>query len=378
MTIGGKARKVVITGGHLTPALAVIEELQKRNWEIIFIGRKYATEGDRTLSVEAKLIPQLGIPFYPLTTGKIRRHFDFLAIASLGKIPLGFFRAFFYLLRFRPNIVLSFGGYLSAPVVFSAWLLKIPVVTHEQTTVKGLATKFNSLFAKKIAVSWNVELKEFPQDKTVLTGNPVRKEIFKIDEGIWKALNFERGLPLIFVTGGNQGSHTINMVVGKIIPQLVKIANVFHQSGHLSALGDFEELGRIRASLPPELKRRYYIKKYLTAVEMGTLLNKADLVISRAGANTLTELAALGKPCILIPLPWLYKDEQRKNAKMLKEAGIAEVLPQAQLSEKRLLRLIQKMLNNSSFYQKNSWRAKKLVNLEAAQRIANLLEEVAR
>ena len=369
-------KKVVITGGHLTPALAVIEELQKRGWEIIFIGRKHAAEGDKTLSVEAKIIPKLGIPFFPLNAGRIQRQFTRWTIPALLRIPLGFFQAFGYLRRFRPTVVLSFGGYLSAPVVFSAWLLKIPVVTHEQTTVKGLATKFNSLFAKKIAVSWPASVGEFPPNKVVLTGNPIRKEIFKANQKVWRTLNFEKNLPLIFVTGGNQGSHVINMTVGEIVPSLTKIANVFHQCGHLNALGDFEKLEKVRNNLPAKLKRRYHLKKYLASQEMGTLLCKADLVISRAGANTLTELAALGKPAILIPFPWLYQNEQTKNAQMLAKVGIAEILPQEQLSPSRLLKLIKKMLSNLSFYQKNSPRAKKLVNLKAAKKIADLLEVI--
>ncbi len=371
-------KKIVVTGGHLTPALAVIEELQKRGWEIIFIGRKHAAEGDETLSVEAKIIPKLGIPFFPINAGRVQRQFTRWTIPALLRIPLGFFQAFGYLRRIRPTVVLSFGGYLSAPVVFSAWLLKIPVVTHEQTTIKGLATRFNSLFAKKIAVSWPKSLGDFPSSKVVLTGNPIRKEIFKVDEAIWKALNYEKNLPLVFVTGGNQGSHTINMAIGKIIPSLTIIANVFHQCGHLNALGDFEKLEKIRNNLPAKLKRRYHLKKYLTSHQMGTLLNKADLVISRAGANTLTELAALGKPCILIPFPWLYQNEQMKNAEMLAKVGIAEILLQEQLSPSRLLKLIKKMLGNLSFYQKNSPMAKKLVKIKAAKKIADLVEVVIR
>jgi UDP-N-acetylglucosamine--N-acetylmuramyl-(pentapeptide) pyrophosphoryl-undecaprenol N-acetylglucosamine transferase len=371
-------KKIVITGGHLTPALAVIEELRKRNWEIIFIGRKYAAEGNKTLSVESKVIPSLGIPFFPIQAGKIQRYFNRWTIPALFRLPFGFIQAFFYLRRFKPNVVLSFGGYVSAPVVFSAWLLKVPVITHEQTTVKGLATKFNSIFAEKIAVSWPNSLKEFPKKKVVLTGNPIRKEIFKFNERIWKILNFEKNLPLIFVTGGNQGSHIINKTVGEIIPQLTKTANVFHQCGHLNALGDFEKLEELRNKLPSKLKSRYHVKKYLVVEEMGTILRKAELVISRAGANTLTELAWLGKPCILIPFPWLYQNEQEKNAKMLAQTGIAEILLQKDLSGEKLLHLIRKMLANISLYRKKANLAKKLVRPKANQKIADLVEEVAK
>jgi len=370
------AKKVVITGGHLTPALAVAEELKKRGWEIIFFGRKYAAEGVKTPSVESEIVPKIGIPFYPLAAGRIQRRFTRWTIPAILRIPLGFIQAILYLRKIRPDAVLSFGGYVSAPVVFAGWLMRIPVVTHEQTTVKGLATKFNSLFAKKIAVSWKTNLGDFPPQKVVFTGNPIRKDIFKFNKKIWQELNFEKKLPLVFITGGNQGSYTINMAVGEIIPQLVKIANVFHQCGHLNAFADFERLKDIRNKLPEKLKSRYQVKKYLSGEEMGTLLYKADLVVSRAGANTVAELAALGKPCILIPLPWLYQNEQENNARMLEKVGIAEVLLQKDLSGKNLLRLIKKMLDNLSSYQKNAIKAKKLVCLKAAEKIADLLEEV--
>jgi len=369
-------KKVVITGGHLTPALAVIEELKKRGWEIIFLGRKYASEGVKTPSIESELIPRMRIPFYTLAAGRIQRRFTRWTIPAILRIPIGFFQAILYLRKLRPDVVLSFGGYVSAPVVFAGWLLRIPVITHEQTTVKGLATKFNSLFAKKIAVSWKVNLDDFPSQKVVFTGNPIRKDIFKFSEKFWRELNFEKKLPLVFITGGNQGSHTINVAVGEIIPRLVKRANVFLQCGHLNAFGDFEKLRETRNKLPEKLKSRCRVKKYLSGEEMGTLLYKADLVVSRAGANTITELAALGKPCILIPLPWLYQNEQEKNARMLEKVGIAEVLLQKDLSSESLFQLIKKILKNLSTYQKNAAKAKKLVCLKAAEKIADLVEEV--
>lgn len=367
---------IVITGGHLTPALATIEELEKRKWRVIFIGRKYAAEGDKTPSVEWKVIRERGIPFFSLTTGRIRRYLNIWTIISFLKIPIGFIQAFVYLKRIKPRVVLSFGGYISVPVVFSAWLLKIPVITHEQTTVIGLATKFNSLFAQKIALSWPKTYKEFSSPKVVLTGNPIRRNIFKIDKNFWKSLSFEKGLPIIFVTGGNQGSQVINGAIREIISELLKIANVFHQCGYLKGVNSFDKLKKIQETLPRKIRPRYLIKKYLSTEEMGTILNKADLVISRAGANTITELAALGKPCILIPFPYLYKNEQMRNAEMLVGAGIAEILPQEQLSGKNLLKLIKKMLRNISFYKNNAPRAKSLVDFDAAKRIVDLVEEI--
>lgn len=370
-------KRIVITGGHLTPALAVIDELVKRGgWEIFFIGRKYATEREKTPSIESQIIPKRGIWFASINAGRFFPHFNRYSFLSFLKIPLGFFQAFYYLLRFRPQVILSFGGYVSVPVVLAGWVLRIPALTHEQTTVQGLATKINTRFAKRIAVSWPQSVKQFSKEKVVFTGNPIRKEIFKVNEKMWQILNFPQKLPLVFVTGGNQGSHVINLVVESVLPRLVKIANVFHQCGHLQAGGDFARLQKTRKKLPSNLKKRYHVKKYLTGEEMGTLLNKADLVVCRAGANTLTEIAVLGKPALFIPLPWLYQDEQTKNAQMLVDAGIAEILPQKDLSKKKLYQSINALVQNKNRYEKNAPAAKKLVKLEAAKKIVDEIEAI--
>ncbi|MBU3956912.1 hypothetical protein KKI19_01335 [Patescibacteria group bacterium] len=186
--------------------------------------------------------------------------------------------------------------------------------------------------------------------------------------------DFDKKRPLIFITGGNQGSHIINETTEKIINQLVKDYNVFHQIGHLSS--DFETLERIRQKFSSKLRNRYHCKKYLDSHEMGTFLNKADLVVSRSGANIVTELAALGKPALLIPIPWAYADEQNKNAQLLVEAGTVKILPQDQLTPKRLSQLIKKMISNLNQYKKNSSQAKKLVKLDAAQEIVKLAEKL--
>jgi len=370
-------KKIVITGGHLTPAMAVIDELiNQGGWEIFFIGRKYATEGEKTPSVESQLIPDRGIWFTPINAGRSPRHFNRYTLISLLKVPLGFFQAFYHLFRLRPQLILSFGGYVSVPVVFAGWFLRIPIITHEQTTVRSLATKINSIFAKRIAVSWPQAREQFPKEKVIFTGNPIRKEIFKVNQRVWRILDFPKGLPLVFVTGGNQGSHVINLAVESILPRLLKIANVFHQCGHLQALGDFERLEKDREKLPKKFKERYHVRKYLTAEEMGTLFNKANLVVCRAGANTLTEIAALGKPVLFIPLPWLYQDEQTKNAQMLVEAGTAEILPQKDLSGNTLYQRIDTLIQNLNKYEKSAVAAKKLVKLDAAQRIVREIERI--
>jgi len=373
--VAKKDRKIAITGGHLTPALAVIEELQQRGgWQILFFGRKHTAEGDQTPSMESQIIAEEEIPFVPIEAGRIQRRFTRHTIPALLKIPLGFIQAFYYLVKFHPDIILSFGGYVSVPVVVAGWILGIPSVTHEQTTVKGLATRLNSLFVKNIAVSWPQTVKEFPVGKVVLTGNPIRQDIFKVREKFWRTLDFYKDMPSVFITGGNQGFHLLNEIVNKVLPKLLQKTNLFHQCGHLDATGDFEKLEIAKQRLPVRLRGRYHVKKYLTTQEMGTFLNYADLIVCRAGANTITELAVLGKPALLIPIP--YASEQIQNAQMLANAGIAQILPQNELSPESLVSSINKMLESIAFYQDNAAKAKKLVDLSASKKIVDLLGEV--
>lgn len=372
-----RLKKIVITGGHLTPAVAMIEELRRRGgWEIFFFGRKHAAEGDPSPSPESQIIAKLGIKFIPITAGRLQRRFTRWTIPSLFKIPIGLLQSFYWLQQIKPDVVFSFGGYLSVPVVFAGWILKIPSITHEQTMIKGLATSINSLFVKKVAVSWPESIGLFPKQKVVVTGNPFRKSFLsKPNEKIWKTLKYPAGLPLIFIGGSNQGSHVINLAVSKILPKLVAFTNVFHQCGHLRSLNDFEMLSSEREKLDLVSRRRYHVRPYIQDEEIAALMQKADLVVGRAGANFLTEICFLGKPALLIPIPWLLHDEQGKNARMVKRIGLAEILPQGQLTSETLLAGIKMMLKRRDHYLATAPSARETVALGAAKRLADLAQE---
>jgi len=362
-------KKVVITGGHLTPAVALISGLKKEGgWQIFYFGRKYAMEADKTPSAESQVVPSYDVPFFPITTGRLQRHFTRYSIPSLLKVPIGFFQSLFLLLRIRPDAIVSFGGYVSIPAVVAGFLLQIPILTHEQTTVFGLASKVNSFFAKRVAVSFRASLDYFPKKKVVYTGNPIREEIFKalrpLDPEIDATIK-KTGLPVLYITGGSQGAHAINMALLKILPEVLKKYVVIHQSGEK----DHKKLLVSHKSLPDVLKKRHLITKYIGPDEIGWVFKKATLVVSRAGANTVCELAALGKPTIFIPLPFAYKGEQAKNAQMLKETGLAEVLAQSKLSGKTLLAQIDKVYQNLENYKKAAKGAKRLVVKDASQRL---------
>ena len=172
--------KILLIGGHISPLLAVLEELKKHDSvHVEFVSRRHTMEGDKTPSQESKILETFGYPIHFVKTGRLQRNFSPHTLLSLLKVPFGFLQAFRILSEVKPGIVVSFGSYLSVPVVIAAWLQKIPVITHEQSVHAGLASKINALFAKRVLVSWENSLQYFPKGKTVVTGNPIRKEIFQ-------------------------------------------------------------------------------------------------------------------------------------------------------------------------------------------------------
>ena len=360
-----KPTPVVIIGGHQDPAIAVIEALEKQgSFQFFWIGQRFSLSGERTESVEYKTITRLGIPFFQLKTGKLYRS----SWQELIKLPLGFLHALYLLIRIRPGVVVSFGGYLAAPVVLAAYLLRIPVATHEQTVVFGWANRFISLFAKRIFVSWKSSLKYFPPQKTILTGNPVRPEVF---EERTKRFRFKNDLPVVYVTGGKQGSHVINEAVRGSLSQFLERYNLIHQTGSSEKFQDYQKLSILNNQLPKKLQNRYILQEYFGLDEIGSVYASAKLIVGRAGANTVTELAALGKPAVLIPIPWVSRQEQFLNAKILSERGAAIVLDETQFSSRMLLQTLEMIFSDFSGYRKAAEKVRQLINPRAAAQIAS-------
>lgn len=346
--------KVLITGAHFTPAVATIEELKKNyQCEVVYVGRKTTFEGDETPSVESQVLPKLGVKFISLITGRLQREFTIFTIPSLLKIPIGFLQAPFILLKEKPDVVLSFGGYVAVPVVIWAWLFSIPIIIHEQAIVSGLANKISSNFADKIAVSFP-ENHSFNREKIVLTGNPLRREIIE-------AQNVSRlaGTPRVLIAGGNQGSHVINMAVWDSLPELTKIAKVIHQTGD-SKFNDFERLNI-------KQNENYRVEKFISN-GWGQLLQECDIIVSRAGVNTLSELAILGKPVLVIPIAG--HAEQNVNARYFEKLGLAKILPQSKLSGDSLFWNIKEMLKNLNKLKIKTERFKKSINKDGAKKLA--------
>lgn len=368
-----KAKKtIVITGGHVTPALAVIDELVKRKCgEIVFVGRKTAMEGDRSVSYEYRQVTAKGIRFISLTSGRIQRAFTVFTFLALIKIPLGLIQSFRIMGHIHPDVVVSFGGYIAIPVAIVAKLMKIPIITHEQTTKPGLANRLIAYIANTICISWPETKNYFPNHKTVLTGNPLRPEFFtqaKI------SISIPLDKPLLYISGGSLGSSIINRSVGPILPQLVKQFTIIHQCGDSALTQDADYLNNLRLRLSP-LERKYYIvQPYFSAADVVGIMNKATLILSRAGANTISELAYLGKPALLIPLPHAGMGEQEQNAKRFKATQIAEILPQNNLTPERLFKTLVSMVQRINHYEQHKAVALRLVNPKAAWTIANLVE----
>ena len=370
--------KIVITAGHMSPALCVVNALPKED-EVLFIGRKHAIEGDRALSLEYSTAKSLNIPFKSITTGRLQRKFTKHTVFSLFKFPYGILQAFFILKKFKPDIILSFGAYVSLPVTIAGFFLKIPIVVHEQTLEAGLSNRIASFFAKKVCISWENSRKFFPGSKVVLTGNPVRK--FSCEAGSRSAIQLSisnEDIPMIYITGGSSGSHAINVLIEGCIEKLLKDYKVFHQTGDAKEFMDFERLQKLKETFGENLKKRYIIAKFIDPLQVGAILKKADLVVSRSGINTITELISLGKMSLLIPLPYAQNKEQKKNAVFLKELGLGEVFNQYDLTSEKLYDLINLMIKNIKKYEENAVNAQKKVSKDAENKIINVLNEVVK
>ncbi|EKE13656.1 MAG: hypothetical protein ACD_12C00873G0002 [uncultured bacterium] len=343
--------KLLITGGHLAPALALIDELEKtkKNVDVIFVGRKYPTDKERTLSLEYKEISKKNLDFVSLEAGRLTRAITVSSFISIFKIPIGFLQAFFIVNKYRPNYIMSFGGYLALPIVFWGYIFQIPIFTHEQTIRPGLANKLISFFSKKIFVSFDEVKNNFPAKKTYVSGNPVKPSIFKIGK---KPFEIKKDRPVIYITGGSLGSHSINMHIKKIITSLLERYIIVHQVGDTKEYHDYEDLLIVKNQLPKELQLRYFLVKHFFDDQIGYIYNEADLVIGRAGANTFFELLALKKPALFIPLPWSSGREQQHHAEIFTKAGCGEFFHQITPSEK-LLRLINQMIGRIDYYKGN-------------------------
>lgn len=331
-----------ITGGHLTPALAVIEEIKRQGyrWNIVFLGRSQAFEAGESPTHERRLVEALGVAFHALTTGRG---------AGFCKAPIGFFQALYWLLRYRPVVVISFGGYVALPAATAAWMLGIPVVTHEQTGGLGLANRIIARFARTM---FRVNESGIPIRRGLFSP-PARPPSFAVDAS----------RPILYITGGSTGARSLNSLVFPIVSELTRDWTVIHQ------------VGAIDGKTVPPPSSHYVVAGYFEVADLAWIYHHAALVVGRSGANTVAEVAAIGIPALFIPLPWAAGGEQKKNAQTREREGAAIVLDQETLDSDTLLSHIRITMESIAVYRKRARLVAKKYPRDGAR---NVVREVAR
>jgi len=353
--------------------LAVIDELRRREAlaDVVWIGSR---EG-----VERRAAEEAGIHFIVIPTGKLRRYLSLRNITDAARVPLGVLAARRALAAFRPDVILSTGGFVSVPGVVAARGIA-PVLTHEQTAVVGLANRINARFADVLAVSHprTETLASRFHRRVVVTGNPIRASLSSGDRprGL-RALGFREGIPVVYVTGGARGASPINQRIAAMIPGILDRAQIVHQTGPLSANPDAGHLTQRRASLPKAVRDRYAVVEFL-GDELSDVYAATDLVVGRAGAGTIAELAYVGLPAILVPLPGARGDEQALNAQVLGDAGAAVVIKQPDATPERLQREIVALLDDPERRARMATSARAIARPDAAARLADELLLLAR
>lgn len=319
------------TGGHVLPAVAIIEELRRRDLDVdlLWIGGHSG--------VESEIAAANGVPFASIQTGKLRRYFAIQTFTDALRIPIGVVQAFRRLRAFGPDVIFSTGGATSFPTVLAGSKLA-PILTHEQTAQIGIANKLAARFADTFAVGFETTagLARQRHSNVVVTGNPVRASILggSRQRGL-ERYGFTDELPVLYVTGGARGASPVNSRVEALLPDLLHHVQILHQAGPASANADVARLRHLQQSWSEPLQRRYRVEEFIRE-EIADVYAMASLILARAGAGTVTELGRMGLPSILIPLPGTWGDEQRKNAATLANAGGAIVLEQSEATAERL------------------------------------------
>lgn len=317
--------RIIITGGHHNSALVTAGALRERGYDITWVGHRYTMIADSHDSLEYQEVTAKNFPFINLIAGKFHPKAHPI---HLFRLPIGFFQAMYILMRIRPQLILTFGGYIAVPVALSAKIFGIPVIVFEQTTAIGRANELLSKFSTQNFLTWNSSLEYFPRYKSQVIGLPLPAEIWQPASKKW----FHRKKPTVLITGGKQGSQTINHTVFALVPGLVNDFNIIHQTGASRKTRDSLIAEKLQRSLPENVQPFYHHQEHFSQIEMLEALKSSDIVISRAGAHITYELLALQRSAILVPLPFSYLQEQMKNALKLQEYDLATIITQDKLN----------------------------------------------
>lgn len=351
-------KKIILTGGgtagHVTPNLALLPELKKMGFEVKYIG---SYDG-----IEKELIEAEGIEYFGISSGKLRRYFDWKNFSDPFKVLKGYFEAKKILKKEKPDIVFSKGGFVAVPVVYAAARKHIPAIIHESDITPGLANKLCMKKAAYICANFPETVKYLPEGKAVLSGSPIRQQLFdgQKDKGL-EFTGLKNGKPVILIIGGSTGAARVNSAVRDILPTLLRDWQVVHLCGAGKTDPEFDNV---------EGYRQYeYVSK-----ELPDVFAAADLVISRAGANSICELLALKKPNILIPLSAdASRGDQLLNADSFEKQGFSYVLREENLTNETLLTAIRKVSEDRGKYISAMEKSKQK---DAVMTIAELIKKL--
>ena len=352
-------KHIVLTGGgtagHVTPNIALIPVLKEAGYQISYIGSYNG--------IERKLIEELGIPYYGISSGKLRRYFDVKNFTDPFRVIKGFHEAKKLLKQLKPDVVFSKGGFVTVPVVIAAKKCKVPAIIHESDMTPGLANKLCISSAAKVCCNFPETVKSLPAEKAVLTGTPIREELLHGDpEAGRRFCGFTSHRPVLMVIGGSLGAASVNQHIRSILPELLKPFQVVHLCGKDKT---DESLKGTEGYVQYE-----YIKN-----ELADLFALSDIVISRAGANAICEISALHKPNLLIPLSAnASRGDQILNARSFERQGFSMVLEEEEITDEKLLSSIQKLYADRHTYEEAMSAGKQM---DSIHHIVSLIEECA-
>ncbi len=315
-----KNRKIVLTGGgtggHVFPALAMAEELKKRGYELRYVGSQRG--------MEARLVPQSGIPFFTVQTGAVKNQKIFTIIKTCFKLIGAILWSITFLRKEKPDAVIGVGGYISFPISFAAFILRIPLFLQEQNVSVGITNRVLGRMAQKVFLGFEEAESYFPNSKIVVTGNPIRQAFYSDS-----AREYQSTPPQLLIFGGSQGAHAINDVILNFLDEIqtkYPSISIYHQTGE-------KDLERVKKVYQEKLKLPYQVVPFIE--NMVEAYSKASLVICRSGALTVSELIQIGRPSLLIPFPRKGQNDQTANAYYLERHGVAKVVEQGPDFESR-------------------------------------------
>ncbi len=350
-------KHIVLTGGgtagHVTPNIALIPALQEKGYQISYIGSYNG--------IEKKLIEEMGIPYYGISSGKLRRYFDLKNFSDPFRVLKGFSEAKKLLKQLKPDVIFSKGGFVTVPVVVAAKRCKVPAIIHESDMTPGLANKLCIPSAAKVCCNFPETVKNLPENKAVLTGTPIRQELMNGNpEAARKFCGFYEQKPVLMVIGGSLGAASVNENIRKILPELLKDFQVIHLCGK----------GKMDQSLS---NTAGYVQYEYIKQELPDLFVLADIVISRAGANAICELHALHKPNLLIPLSAkASRGDQILNARSFERQGFSMVLEEEEITEEILLKTIKELYTNRHTFINTMTGSSEM---DSIRQITSLIEE---